>query len=60
MQAAEHLGFPVVIRISQALETSRQYYVSNLNDLRSVMDMALKNGGTVTLEKSLQVQGDEL
>eukprot|EP00668_Euglena_longa_P015951 GGOE01020138.1.p1 GENE.GGOE01020138.1~~GGOE01020138.1.p1 ORF type:complete len:1475 (-),score=418.89 GGOE01020138.1:480-4736(-) len=54
LQAAEFLGFPVVIRISQALETSRQYYALNLNDLRSVMDMALKNGGTVTLEKSLQ------
>ncbi len=49
------LGFPVVIRIAQALEGCRKYFASDHNELRSVMDMALKSSGTISIEKSLQV-----
>uniref|UniRef100_A0A7S4GFS7 Carbamoyl-phosphate synthase (glutamine-hydrolyzing) n=1 Tax=Eutreptiella gymnastica TaxID=73025 RepID=A0A7S4GFS7_9EUGL len=54
LKAAESLGYPVTVSVSQVLEGGRQYYASDGAQLREIMEMALESSGVITVEKSLQ------
>ena len=54
LSAADKLGYPVQVRMTHAVEGTRQYYASDAATLRDVVDRVLMSSESVVVEKSLQ------